>query len=270
MPFRQRHCLPLHFANTSQWKRRRRIGKAAAATDRHHLPLLLLLLPLIVLLGRTEGRDALRPDIELEAVDDATREAELLIEEAVADAGGETAAEEEADGGKKSDGKSAGRVGPAPFAHWHFSAAAALGHYSPDFFFIGAPSVQAHISRHSWERYQRFKEETCRKSAETDMAERRLNSTESAYFHWEENEFHRELRKKLLPQTMRDGRTSFRALLSSDLLGSLDPRLFVSAPKSLCKAKRLVDEADERLKQVKEEKHMFEDFLINKVFSPTV
>ncbi|KAL3106131.1 hypothetical protein niasHT_016818 [Heterodera trifolii] len=206
MPFRQRHCLPLHFANTSQWKRRRRIGKAAAATDWHHLPLLLLLLSLIVLLGRTEGRDALRPDIQLEAVDDATRDAELLIEEAVADAGGETAAEEEADGGEKSDGKSAGRVGPAP--HISHGTAGTDTNDSKAFVYSGA--------------------------------------------------------------NLRDGRTSFRALLSSDLLGSLDPRLFVSAPKSLCKAKRLVDEADERLKQVKEEKHMFEDFLINKVFSPTV
>uniref|UniRef100_A0A914HX14 Uncharacterized protein n=1 Tax=Globodera rostochiensis TaxID=31243 RepID=A0A914HX14_GLORO len=261
-------------ANTAQWKRRRRLITTVATSPRigrrrwRHL----LLLPLIILMlggnnvGRTEERQALGPDAQLEAVD-AKREAELLIEEAVSDfeaSEDRTVNDRPGQFGRK-DSEGGGRAEPSHFARWHYSSAFAQ-HAD---FLIGAPSIQALVSRHSWERYQRFREDTCRKGVETDLAERRLNSTESPYFHWEENEFHRELRKKLLPQTMRDGKTSFRPLLNSKLLGTLDPRLFVSTPKTLCKAKKLVDEADERQKQSKEEKHMFEDFLINKVFSPT-
>jgi hypothetical protein len=69
------------------------------------------------------------------------------------------------------------------------------------------------------------------------------------------------LRDRLLPQT-RGG--SFHSLIGSQLLSRLDPRLFASEPRSLCKAKRHVSEADERQKLAKEEQHMFEDFLINK------
>lgn len=78
-----------------------------------------------------------------------------------------------------------------------------------------APSTQAHISKESWQRYIHFKgsflfriliilyftEETCRRIVDDDyMAELKLNSTESGYFHWEANEFHRKLRDRLLPQ----------------------------------------------------------------------
>jgi hypothetical protein len=105
-------------------------------------------------------------------------------------------------------------------------------------------------------------EETCRKEAEEEyLAERPLNSTQSEYFHWEANEFHRQLRDRLLPQTK--GGT-FSTLIGSTLLSRLDPRLFASKPRSLCKAKRHISEADERQKLAKEEQHMFEDFLINK------
>lgn len=129
-----------------------------------------------------------------------------------------------------------------------------------------APSTQAHISRESWTRYIQFKEETCRKILDEDyMAELQLNSTESGYFHWEANEFHRQLRDRLLPQA-RGG--SFRTLIGSHLLSRLDPRLFASEPGSFCEAKRHISEADERHKLVKEEQHMFEDFLINKVLPP--
>uniref|UniRef100_A0A183BTS8 Uncharacterized protein n=1 Tax=Globodera pallida TaxID=36090 RepID=A0A183BTS8_GLOPA len=273
MRFWQIHCPQLAFAraNTAQWKRRRRLITTTLATSpwigrqRQHF----MLLPLIILMiannvGRAEERDALGPDAQLEAVD-AKREAELLIEEAVAnfEASEEGTANDRPGqfGRKDSDGGRAAE--PSHFARWHYSSA--FAQHSD--FLIGAPSIQALVSRHSWERYQ---QDTCRKGVETDLAERRLNSTESPYFHWEENEFHRELRKKLLPQTMRDGKTSFRPLLNSKLLGTLDPRLFVSTPKTLCKAKKLVDEADERQKQSKEEKHMFEDFLINKVLDPNL
>nr|CAD2195521.1 unnamed protein product [Meloidogyne enterolobii] len=129
-----------------------------------------------------------------------------------------------------------------------------------------APSTQAHISRGSWARYLRFKEDTCRKIFDEDyMAELQLNSTESGYFHWEANEFHRQLRDRLLPQAQGG---SFRALIGSHLLSRLDPRLFASEPRSFCEAKRHVSEADERHKLAKEEQHMFEDFLINKVLPP--
>ena len=93
-----------------------------------------------------------------------------------------------------------------------------------------APSTQAHISRESWARYLSFKglagsfhisafqlftEETCRKILDEDyMGELLLNSTESGYFHWEANEFHRQLRDRLLPQA-RGG--SFRMLIGSHL-----------------------------------------------------
>ncbi|CAK5103146.1 unnamed protein product [Meloidogyne enterolobii] len=128
-----------------------------------------------------------------------------------------------------------------------------------------APSTQAHISRGSWARYLRFKD-TCRKIFDEDyMAELQLNSTESGYFHWEANEFHRQLRDRLLPQAQGG---SFRALIGSHLLSRLDPRLFASEPRSFCEAKRHVSEADERHKLAKEEQHMFEDFLINKVLPP--
>lgn len=139
----------------------------------------------------------------------------------------------------------------------------------PRFFYTSdsAPSTQAHISRESWERYQRFREETCRKGTEDYLAERALNNTESGYFHWEENEFHRQLRDRLLPQTRG---VSFRSLVGSPLLSHLDPRLFTSKPRSLCQAKRHISEADEKQKLAKEEQHLFEDFLINKVFSPAI
>ncbi|CAK5028411.1 unnamed protein product [Meloidogyne enterolobii] len=158
-----------------------------------------------------------------------------------------------------------------------------------------APSTQAHISRGSWARYLRFKD-TCRKIFDEDyLAELQLNSTESGYFHWEANEFHRQLRDRLLPQAQGG---SFRALIGSHLyvylakifnskmlifrLSRLDPRLFASEPRrysffiylvitgnlSFCEAKRHVSEADERHKLAKEEQHMFEDFLINKVLPP--
>lgn len=133
----------------------------------------------------------------------------------------------------------------------------------PFYLVDGAPSTQAHISSASWAKYQRFKEDTCRKGRlEEDLAERSLNSTESDYFHWEQNQFHRELRDRLLPQT-RGG--TFHSLIGSPLLSRLDPRLFASEPRSLCKAKRHTSEVDERQKLAKEEQHMFEDFLINKV-----
>lgn len=121
-----------------------------------------------------------------------------------------------------------------------------------------APSTQAQISRKSWARYLRFKgiktlfifilfivEDTCRKIFDEDyMAELQLNSTESGYFHWEANEFHRQLRDRLLPQAQGG---SFRALIGSHLyvylakvfnseilifrLSRLDPRLFASEPR---------------------------------------
>uniref|UniRef100_A0A915LGS6 DNA repair and recombination protein RAD54-like n=1 Tax=Meloidogyne javanica TaxID=6303 RepID=A0A915LGS6_MELJA len=117
-----------------------------------------------------------------------------------------------------------------------------------------APSTQAHISRESWGRYLRFKEDTCRKIFDEDyMAELQLNSTESGYFHWEANEFHRQLRDRLLPQAQGG---SFRALIGSHLLSRLDPRLFASEPRSFCEAKRHVSEADERHKLAKEEQHI--------------
>jgi len=121
----------------------------------------------------------------------------------------------------------------------------------------------AHISEQSWAAYQQFKEDTCRSSeGELFMNGRILNNSGSGgYFKWEEIQFHRELRKIILPET-RDG--SYSSLIGNSVLDGLDSRLFASTPESLCKAKQ-----EDSVKELdREEKDRFEDYLINKVFTP--
>jgi len=122
----------------------------------------------------------------------------------------------------------------------------------------------AHISEQSWAAYQQFKEDTCRPGeGELYMNGRIMNNSGSeGYFKWEEIQFHRELRKIILPET-RGG--SYSSLIGNSVLDGLDSRLFASTPESLCKAKQ-EDSMKEKLDR--EEKDRFEDYLINKVFTP--
>jgi len=118
----------------------------------------------------------------------------------------------------------------------------------------------AFVSKESWMAYTQFKEDTCRDSDDEYIAERVVNNTANAYFKWEDMVFHHELRKKLLPQTS-DGR--FTSLIGTQLLNTLDPRLFSSSPASLCTMQSNSDFDSEAM--AKEERDRLEDFLINKV-----
>jgi len=103
---------------------------------------------------------------------------------------------------------------------------------------------------------------TCRQNDDEDIAEKVVNNTENGYFAWEENAFHRALRKIILPET-RDG--SLSSLIGTPLLKTLDPRIFATEPESLCKFETRDSEEESR---TKDEQDRFEDYLINKVFSP--
>lgn len=124
-------------------------------------------------------------------------------------------------------------------------------------------SIQVLVTKESWESYTRFKEETCRETNDTYIAERVLHDTsDHPYFKWEENVFHQELRKIILPETS-DG--SYTKLVGTPWLTTLDARFFKSQPESLCKSKKR-DTADNDAARIKAEQDLFEDFLINKVF----
>ncbi|KAI1727929.1 hypothetical protein DdX_00071 [Ditylenchus destructor] len=124
-------------------------------------------------------------------------------------------------------------------------------------------SVQVLVTKESWESYSRFKEETCREANDTYIAERVLHdTTDHPYFKWEENVFHQELRKIILPETS-DG--SYSKLIGTPWLTTLDSRFFMSKPESLCKSKKR-DTADNDAARIKAEQDLFEDYLINKVF----
>jgi len=116
-------------------------------------------------------------------------------------------------------------------------------------------------------------ESKCRQNDDEYIAERVVNNTDNGYFAWEENEFHRALRKmyvphnedirlsvsfRILPQT-RDG--SLSSLIGTPLLRTLDPRIFATEPESLCKFKSGDSEEEARRK---DEADRFEDYLINK------
>ncbi|KAI1727294.1 hypothetical protein Ddc_04593 [Ditylenchus destructor] len=128
-------------------------------------------------------------------------------------------------------------------------------------------SVQVLVTKESWESYSRFKEETCREANDTYIAERVLHdTTDHPYFKWEENVFHQELRKIILPETS-DG--SYSKLIGTPWLTTLDSRFFMSKPESLCKSKKR-DTADNDAARIKAEQDLFEDYLINKVFPETM
>uniref|UniRef100_A0A915ERV5 Uncharacterized protein n=1 Tax=Ditylenchus dipsaci TaxID=166011 RepID=A0A915ERV5_9BILA len=110
---------------------------------------------------------------------------------------------------------------------------------------IWSNSVSVLVTEQSWMVYNKFKQDTCRDSVEPNIADRPLNSTESG----------------ILPET-KDG--SYRSVIGSTLLKSLDPKIFASPQQSLCKPKP-IDYEMEAMNALSS--HSFEDYLIDNLLS---
>jgi len=119
------------------------------------------------------------------------------------------------------------------------------------------------ISEKSWELYMNFKESTCRENDDEYIGNKVLHSMENRYFSWEERMFHIALRSIIFPRNLK-GQVTIAPLIGSTLLRTLDPRVFISEPESLCKVDKK-DPDEEELNKAEQDR--FEDYLINKVFS---
>jgi len=118
------------------------------------------------------------------------------------------------------------------------------------------------ISESSWKLYMNFKESTCREGNDEYIANKVIHSMANRYFSWEERIFHIALRSIIFPKD--EGHLPLANLIGSSFLTTLDPRIFISEPESLCIIAKN-DPGEEELRKTEQDR--FEDYLINKVFS---
>jgi hypothetical protein len=117
------------------------------------------------------------------------------------------------------------------------------------------------ISIESWANYLVFKQETCRTVKEEIPKFEDQDFLENGYFKWEENEFHRELRILLFPETS----NTLKPLVENDVIDKLDKRFLQKPLESFCYQKETKNTKEE---EAAEEKSKFEDIVLNRVFEP--
>uniref|UniRef100_A0A914YT94 Uncharacterized protein n=1 Tax=Panagrolaimus superbus TaxID=310955 RepID=A0A914YT94_9BILA len=113
------------------------------------------------------------------------------------------------------------------------------------------------ISMKSWEKYHTFLRETCRTIKEETPKFGGQDVLENGYFKWEENEFHRELRVLLFPETS----NTLKPLVDNGMIDKLDKRFLQKPLESFCYRKEAKHTKEEA---IADEKAKFEDIVLNR------
>jgi len=122
------------------------------------------------------------------------------------------------------------------------------------------------FSDRGWKKYQHFVEHSCQLQDETYASAYDRNAAEQ-YWTWEQFEFIKELRIRLLPETKTG---DYSSLIGNERITTAIASLLTSEPESFCKKENdtLAQELYENDKERPKTEHdKFEDTLINKIFN---